>query len=311
MTKHNPTIIWLAVVGMILVVFAGVAEYQIYLTNQNLLKTNELIAQNLANVADKIQGLEDTDNTLASILDTQGKTFSSEITKIQEETEESSKQNEELRKQLASVEKDISSLEVTSGDFSSVIEDSIPAVVRVLTDVGQGSGFFVKESRLDDRNDGAYVVTNFHVIQGSSVIQIQTKDGKLSQGQLIGYQPGWDLALIRITENHPNLRLANSDKAKVGEKVIAVGNPLGFGFTVTEGIISQIQSVGGLEFIQHSVAINPGNSGGPLINTDGEIVGVNTFKVGGAEGLGFAIPSNRVKDFIDQIVASLEQQSSG
>src|SRR3989344_1699601 len=304
MTRHNPTIIWLSIVGAILVVFGGVAEYQIYLTTQKIARTNELIAQNLKNIGEKVQILQDTDKTLASIVDTQGKTFSSDINKIKEETKESSKQSEELRKQLASVEKDISSLEVTSGDFSSIIEDSIPAVFRVLTDIGQGSGFFVKDSGLEARGDGTYVITNFHVIQGASVVQIQNKDGRISQGQIIGYNSGEDLALIRVPETHPTIRLANSDRVKVGAKVIAVGNPLGLGFTVTEGIVSQIKNVGGLSFVQHSVAINPGNSGGPLINTDGEILGVNTFKVGGAEGLGFAIPSNRVKNFIDQVISS-------
>ena len=79
MTRHNPTIIWLSIVGAILVVFGGVAEYQIYLTTQNIARTNELIAQNLKNIGEKVQILQDTDKTLASIVDTQGKTFSSDI----------------------------------------------------------------------------------------------------------------------------------------------------------------------------------------------------------------------------------------
>ena len=110
--------------------------------------------------------------------------------------------------------------------------------------------------------------------------------------------------MLKIEGEYQRISLSNSDELQVGNKVIAIGNPLGLSFTVTEGIISALDREGpnGIgEYIQTDVSLNPGNSGGPLISTLGEIVGINNFKIGGAEALGFALESNSIRKTINGI----------
>jgi len=181
-------------------------------------------------------------------------------------------------------------------DFSDVIEGSIKGVVSIGTEKSAGSGFIVNES--------GYIVTNRHVILGAKQIRILTFDRKTIPAFLVGEDAFRDIALLRVPGIYSPLELAESDEQEVGEKVIAIGNPLGLSFSVTEGIISAVHRVGpnGLsEYIQTDVSLNPGNSGGPLINTDGEVVGINNFKIGGAEGLGFALESNSIKFVINDL----------
>jgi len=143
------------------------------------------------------------------------------------------------------------------------------------------------------------------VIEKASVVKVLTYDNKVTTVDIIGVSKNADIALLKIDSNeYAPLQLGNSDELKVGQRVIAVGNPLGLSFSVTEGIISATKRKGsnGLEaYIQIDVPINPGNSGGPLINIKKEIVGIANFKIGGFESLGFAIDSNHVKDAVDQI----------
>jgi serine protease Do len=178
---------------------------------------------------------------------------------------------------------------------------------------GMGSGFFV-------RGDGV-LVTNAHVVSGASTISIMTRDGTTWPAELVGEDLTNDLAVLRIkTDNVPTAPLGRSDNLMIGEWAIAIGNPFGFllGNTepsVTAGVISATgrNLVGRgegqgvyVDMIQTDASINPGNSGGPLINADGEVIGVNSSiysPTGGSVGLGFAIPINRVKRVVEDLLA--------
>jgi len=111
--------------------------------------------------------------------------------------------------------------------------------------------------------------------------------------------------LLKISGTYEALELADSDDLQVGRKVIAIGNPLGLSFSVTEGIISALERIGpnGLrEYIQTDVSLNPGNSGGPLIDIQGQVIGINNFKIGGAEALGFSLESNAIRDSVNAML---------
>jgi serine protease Do/serine protease DegQ len=157
------------------------------------------------------------------------------------------------------------------------------------------------------------VLTNNHVIHRADEITVSLTDGRSFQAELIGSDPATDVALIKIpAEQLTALPLADSDKLRVGDFVVAIGNPFGLGQTVTSGIVSALGRSGlGIEgyenFIQTDASINPGNSGGALVNLRGELVGINTAifspgQRGGNIGIGFAIPSNLVKQITDQLL---------
>ena len=204
---------------------------------------------------------------------------------------------QELAQQKSDVQSQISLLKASQEDFSGVIEEVIKSVVNVGTDKSAGTGFVVKE--------GGYIVTNLHVLQDANYVKIQSFDGSIYDANIVGIDPEVDLALLQVPNNFEALQLADSDNVEIGEKVIAIGNPLGLSFTVTEGIVSSVDRTGpsGLEaYIQTDVTLNPGNSGGPLINKKGEVIGINNFKIGGAEGLGFALESNIINERTDNIL---------
>ncbi len=203
-----------------------------------------------------------------------------------------------VNSQVGSLNKDLTQLKTSvSADFSAIIDKSIKSVVTIRTDISQASGFFIA-------NNG-YIITNAHVMEGATAASIITYDGKAYDVYRIGGDEDMDLILLKIDEtSYAPLELANSDEVKIGEKVIAIGNPLGLQFSVSEGIVSAIHRQGenGLNaYIQTDAALNPGNSGGPLINNQGKVVGINNFKVGGGESLGFALESNYIKDFVNDI----------
>ncbi len=165
-----------------------------------------------------------------------------------------------------------------------------------------GSGFFV--------SDDGYIVTNNHVVQGADVIHVtmDDKNGKSKdyKATLIGADEETDLALLKVeAKNLPFLVFGNSDNLKVGEWLLAIGNPFGLDHTVTAGILSakgrNIRSGPFDNFLQTDASINPGNSGGPLLNMDGQVVGINTAIIASGQGIGFAIPSNMAAKIIDQI----------
>ena len=169
--------------------------------------------------------------------------------------------------------------------------------------MGLGSGFIIDESGI--------VVTNNHVIEGADEISIIMHDQTKFTAVLLGWDPKADLAVLKFDpegKKIQSLKWGDSDKARVGDWTIAIGNPLGLGGTVTAGIVSAIsRDIGNgpyVKFIQTDASINRGNSGGPLFNIDGEVIGINTAiisQTGGSIGLGFAIPVNSAKKIIQQL----------
>ena len=164
-----------------------------------------------------------------------------------------------------------------------------------------GSGFIIDEK--------GFIVTNNHVVESADEITVLLGNQKEYDAEIIGRDPNTDLALIKIKEDggFPVARLGDSDSLKVGEWVVAIGNPFGLENTVTAGIVSAKGRVIGSgpydDFIQTDASINPGNSGGPLLNLKGEVVGINTAIVASGQGIGFAIPINLAKGILDQLRA--------
>lgn len=167
---------------------------------------------------------------------------------------------------------------------------------------GQGSGFIV--------NSSGIVLTNAHVVDGADRVTVRLKDGRALDGKVQGIDEVTDLAVVKVSGgNLPVVALGNSDQVQVGDWAIAVGNPLGLDNTVTLGIVSTLNrssaAVGipgkRLDFIQTDAAINPGNSGGPLLNEQGEVIGINTAIRANAMGIGFAIPVNKAREITDRL----------
>jgi serine protease Do len=189
-------------------------------------------------------------------------------------------------------------------DVSSLVKQIGEAVVQVKTPGGLGSGFFL--------NEDGYLITNFHVIEGETEISVevyQQKNGQLDretykQVKIIAINKFHDLALLHIEDKDaPKFKpvtLGSADALNVGDGVFAIGSPLGLERTVTQGIVStKTRQMEGNLYLQTSTQINPGNSGGPLFNLAGEVVGVTNMKITFGEGLGFAIPVELVKSFLD------------
>jgi|GEM_PF-195679 len=176
---------------------------------------------------------------------------------------------------------------------------SKPAETTVV--IGSGSGMIMDSQ--------GYILTNNHVVSSASKMTVTLNDGRRFPARLIGRDSYSDVAIIKI--DAPNLRpihLGNSDSLRPGEWVIAVGSPLGYDHTVTQGIISALarripELNSNVSFIQTDAAINPGNSGGPLANLNGEVIGVNTAISGRGQNIGFAIPINTVKDIANTLIA--------
>jgi serine protease Do len=162
-----------------------------------------------------------------------------------------------------------------------------------------GSGFIIDKE--------GYVVTNNHVIENADEIQVILKDEKVYEAKIIGRDANTDIALIQILsdDNFEVVKLGNSDTLKIGQWVVAIGNPFGLENTVTAGIVSAkgriIESGPYNDYIQTDASINPGNSGGPLLNMNGEVVGINSMIFAGGHGIGFAIPVNMAKNVVAQL----------
>jgi len=208
--------------------------------------------------------------------------------------------------ELGSLNKELSLLKASAGeDFSGIVESAVLSVVTIRTNSGQGTGFIVDSE--------GYIVTNAHVIADSegnlaTNIQAITSDANARSAEFVGYDGDLDIALLKISGTWDALNFGDSDDVSVGQKVIAIGNPLGLQFSVSQGIISAIHRTGGNglnAYIQTDAALNPGNSGGPLINVEGKVIGINNFKIGSGENLGFALESNYITDSINKI--SLEE----
>ena len=183
--------------------------------------------------------------------------------------------------------------------FDRFFRDQVPKEFRQKS---LGSGFIIDK-------DG-FILTNNHVVEKSDEIKVRLSDGSEFKAKIIGRDPKTDLAFIKIKPDEPltPAALGDSDKLQVGDWVIAIGNPFGLGNTVTAGIVSAKYRQIGMgsydDFIQTDAPINPGNSGGPLLNTAGEVVGINSAifsESGGSVGIGFAIPINMAKDLLPQL----------
>ena len=194
--------------------------------------------------------------------------------------------------------------------FVSATNNSIESVVTVYTYGGNrsygnnsiGSGVIFSEE--------GYIVTNTHIISGNKLIKVKLHTGEEFDANLIGADVNADIAVLKINSNSvlKPINVSNSDDLKIGDKVLAIGNPYGIGISVSSGIISATGRDYGnpyLELIQTDAAINPGNSGGALINENGNLIGINTkifSRTGAYQGLGFAIPSNNIVQIASEII---------
>ncbi|MGB3652869.1 MAG: HhoA/HhoB/HtrA family serine endopeptidase [Rivularia sp. (in: cyanobacteria)] len=188
--------------------------------------------------------------------------------------------------------------------FRRFFGDGVPTQPRERQQRGNGSGFII--------NSNGEILTNAHVIDGADRVTVELKDGRKFDGQVLGEDPVTDVAIVKIdADNLPTASLGDSDALQPGEAVIAIGNPLGLNYTVTSGIISATgrssSDIGAadkrVDYIQTDAAINPGNSGGPLLSASGEVIGMNTAIIRGAQGLGFAIPVNTIKRISQELIA--------
>ena len=192
----------------------------------------------------------------------------------------------------------------SQGSYRRLFGAELPERAR-----GTGSGIII------DRVNG-YIVTNAHVIVGASKIKVTLTDGREFEAKVVGTDTEADVGVLQIKAKRlSSIGLANSKKLRVGDFVVAVGNPFGLGQTATSGIVSALGRSGlGIEayenFIQTDAPINPGNSGGALVNLRGELIGINTAilggRSGGSVGIGFAIPSNMVRNIKDQLIQNGE-----
>jgi serine protease Do len=257
---------------LVMIVLLGFMNYSLYAQE----------TQHYSNLKDTLSELQA--NTQAQI-----NSLSSNLLQLQNSTESTQQQINLLKAG-------------TSDDFSGIIQIALPSVVTVKTSAAQGTGFIISSQ--------GYIVTNAHVLADSngnlaSNIRVITNNQNTINAEFIGYDGNLDVAVLKISGQYPALTLGNSSKVQVGDKVIAIGNPLGLQFSVSEGIVSAINREGanGLKvYLQTDASLNPGNSGGPLIDKNGEVVGINNFKISGGESLGFALESNYVKNAINNII---------
>ncbi|HIH42284.1 TPA: trypsin-like serine protease [Candidatus Woesearchaeota archaeon] len=263
--------------------------------NSKLSKLSDAFTKNIAELDEEVDNQNILFNNMVSGLKKDNQEKLQAVLELVKKTEQDSKLKlDELK---SSLEGQISDVQVKSSDFSAIIDKILPSVVSVLTDKGQGSGAFI-------RDDG-YIITNDHVISVANTIKVLTHDNYLYSAKLIGREPTSDVAVLKInSNNYSRLRFEESSNIKQGEKVIALGNPGGYSFTVTEGIVSAInrKSSNGILYTQTDVPINPGNSGGPLVNTAGKIVGINNYKIAGFEGIGFALNPDTADEVSSEII---------
>ncbi|MBW4613476.1 MAG: trypsin-like peptidase domain-containing protein [Desmonostoc vinosum HA7617-LM4] len=195
--------------------------------------------------------------------------------------------------------------EFNDPSFRRFFGSQLPESQQRQVERGTGSGFIISA-------DGQ-ILTNAHVVDGADMVTVTLKDGRSYEGKVLGKDELTDVAVVKIqADNLPSVALGNSDQLQPGEWAIAIGNPLGLDNTVTTGIISATgrtsNQIGApdkrVEFIQTDAAINPGNSGGPLLNSRGEVIGMNTAIIQRAQGIGFAIPIKTAQRISTQLIAT-------
>lgn len=170
----------------------------------------------------------------------------------------------------------------TAPGIEDVLSRAMPAVVSLRTTAGSGSGFFLSPDT---------IITNEHVVAGHSHVTVRTHDGVERPGRVVSRQASVDLATVKLSQPVPQLALpvGRLSDVRVGQEVLAIGSPLGIENTVTRGIVSGIRRVGTVTLLQTDAAVNPGNSGGPLLNRQGQVVGITTLKLSRAEQMSFAV----------------------
>lgn len=193
------------------------------------------------------------------------------------------------------------------------IKFKFTGIPATLPGKGLGSGFFI--------HPGGYLLTNEHVIHNATSIHVMTSSGNEYQARLVAADPVYDLALLKVDSPNnlrfPFIPMGDSSQIQAGDQVIAVGNPLGLGHTVTTGIISHTgrslfeeKDPGGryVRYMQTDTAINPGSSGGPLITLAGAWIGLNTAQIANSQGIGFTVPSAQVQEFINHVLSGTGQR---
>jgi len=204
----------------------------------------------------------------------------------------------------------------TEETVTQVAQRVAPAVVNITTKTlaydfffqpvpqeGLGSGVIIKKE--------GYILTNYHVVERAESITVNLADGRKVKGKVVGGDPNSDLAVLKIEGNNlPAALLGDSNRIKVGQLAVAIGNPFGLQQTVTSGVISAVgrsisEGSGRVldNLLQTDASINPGNSGGPLVNSRGQIIGINTAIISEAQGIGFAIPINTAKSVAQQLIS--------
>lgn len=220
---------------------------------------------------------------------------------------------------------------VSDDDITSTLENTIKCVVGISKIKNKGNSIFLNNSTESLGlgtgmvvSENGYILTNWHVAgEKYSRCYVTLENGKIDNGSVVWSDEDLDLAIVKINATGLNcITLGDSDNIKIGQKAYAIGNPIGAEFqrTVTSGIISGINRTIKLDeeststymedLIQTDATINPGNSGGPLINSNGEVIGINTVKITGAEGIGFAVPINLVKPIIESFKNNGEFQEA-
>jgi len=181
---------------------------------------------------------------------------------------------------------------MTRVDFIKRYKDG---VIQISTGKSTGTGFYLKDFDM--------IVSNHHVVKGYSKVKIKTGNMRKQSAKVLFVDSRYDLAFLEAPKGVelPELILGNYDSMEDGDEVVAIGHPFGLNYTTTRGVISRVDRVtNGLHYIQIDAAINPGNSGGPLVNLEGEIIGVNTFIIRGGDNLGFALPVKYLKEALKQ-----------
>ncbi len=300
-------------VGIILGYGVG---YAIYKPQINTINTEvSAIASNFENIQTKLATIESQNKDLKGDIDILKSNIG--IEQLQADVAQLESANTELKSDIENLKKeDIGSEEQTVIDAYNKVAPAVVFITstvlsydfqrRIVPQEGVGSGSIISPE--------GYILTNNHVVEGAEFIKVSLKSGEEVEATLIGTDPSTDLAVIKIDPipNLPVAELGDSDSLKVGQKAIAIGNPFSLDRTITTGVISALGRTLDSEkgdilvgLIQTDASINPGNSGGPLVNSKGEIVGVNTAIIspaGGSVGIGFAIPINTAKKIMQQLI---------
>lgn len=207
---------------------------------------------------------------------------------------------------ISLLEHELKSLNIQTENYADMIQDALLSVVTIDTLAGKGSGFITKTNDKE-----AFIVTSYHLLEEApdeqKVVVVRTNQQETYEGKLVGFNERYDIALLSIATKGKTVQpisFGDSNDISVGDTVFALGNPGGFGVSVTEGIISATNRfVNGIPFMQTDSTINKGSSGGPLINKQGQVIGMNNLKIVGLEDVNLATPSQLIKKIVDEMMA--------